>query len=217
MKQTFWALMMIGSLLMACTKENDNGGGNSSTYQPTKAGSQWTYKNDNLLPGGSSSTYVLTATSKDTMAAGQSWRVFSNGSGSEYYRQAGSDYFQYGRFEGLGNPVELPYLKAGANVGASWNLPVPLTVSGVTITVDAKFTIAQKGVGHTVAGKAYTNVIVVDVLLAPPAIAPIVSQKIRYYYAENVGRIQADVQVNAPIANINVNNVTTLQSFSIVP
>lgn len=209
-------LAVLMATLIACDKENNGGGGTPSTYQPTTTGSTWTYRNDNQLTG-ISTLYTVTATSKDTTALGQIFRVFSNGSGSEYYRQSGTDYYQYGRLEGLGNPLEFPFLKSSAAVGANWNIPIPISVSGVNITVDAKFSITQKGITHTVNGKAYNNVIVVDVLLTPPPLVVITAQKIKYYYAEGVGRIQADVLVQAPIAGINVNNITTLQSYSIAP
>lgn len=215
MKRIF-ALMLCTTFIFAKCNKDDEPAPASSNFQPTSANSTWNYTSTNLANNATAS-FVLTATNRDSVINSRTYRVFTNsGGGNEYYSPSGNDYYQFGRFEAIGQNVELLYLKAGSAVGTTWEESRNVTISNVTIPVKFTFTIAEKDISYTVAGKAYSKVTRVNVTLAATGV-PITAQNISFYYADGVGRIQSNVRLAIPLASIDANTRTDLTNYSIAP
>lgn len=91
-----------------------------------------------------------------------------------YYRQDGSDYYQYVNinFEGVTNaqPAELLILKADAPKGEVWESEkYNLTYSGVNVTIFFRMTILNRDFADVINGSAYQNLIEVrtELFVAP--------------------------------------------------
>ncbi|HMP91580.1 MAG TPA: hypothetical protein PKD90_01825 [Phnomibacter sp.] len=203
------------ALLTACKKNKTEEGTSATNFLPNKAGSTWTYQ---VKEGTTTTNYTLTATNRDSTVNANSYRVFTRSTGgpNEYYRVSGTDYFQFAVFEGLGQPLELLYLKAGLNQGATWEETKNLTLSGVPLNVRFAYTVAEKGINYTVAGKVYNKVTRINVQLSAPGV-PIASQDINYYYADEVGRIYSKILLVVPLASINTNIENSLINYTLVP
>ena len=188
----------------------------TTNFMPSTNGSSWTYVTTNLN-GGAQGTYTVQATNRDTTVNGRRYRVFTNTIGrNEYQAKSGDDYFQYGRFEAIADNVEVLYLKGAIAAGGSWEDTRNVSIGGVTFPVKFMFTVPEKNVSLTVAGKTYTNVMRVNLVLSVPAVT-IPTQNISFYYAEGVGRIQANVHLVIPVANVDTRTRTDLTAYTIAP
>ncbi|MFN4286185.1 MAG: hypothetical protein ACK4E8_09510 [Lacibacter sp.] len=214
-----FVLLLLAAGMFACKK--DTAKEPTGSFQPTGSGSTWNYS----VTGTSSGTFTLTATSRDTTINGRPYRVFTNSAGpNEYYLQSGSDYFRFSSLAELNNQVvELLYLKTNLSVGQTWVevKTVNATITGLgtqPVTATLTFTVAEKGIRHTVNGVTYNDVIRIDVTPSFSLMAsaiPVNSSNIRYYYARNVGMIQSFNALRIDVAGINTNTETRLTSYTI--
>jgi hypothetical protein len=201
MNKTSILLLMCCIYLFSCGKGDTGGSTTVQAYMNLKAGSTWNYQNVNNIPPGSTATYTLTSTNKDTTVSGNSYHVFTNSANaaSEYYRISGSDHYTFQSLpaELGGAKVENLYLKAGAAVGTSWSQAYNITFNGLPLVVTLTHTIAGKGLSRTVLSKAYTDVIHVSSTIAVSGIPPTaLTTDIQYYYAPNVGLIENTTKID---------------------
>jgi len=194
-------------------------------YMSLSAGSTWNYELVNNLAV-TTSTYVLSSTTRDSTINGKSYHVFTNSSGSanEYHNITGNDYYNFRNLPGAlgGSSVENIYLKDNAAVGATWSQTYPVTVSGVALNTIITNTITEKGISKTVKGTVYNDVIHVTTAItvtigAIPLPASALTTNIHFYYAPKFGLIQSSNVINLNYAGIidNTNQQTSLVSANI--
>lgn len=195
-------------------------------YQPDAAGSEWNYTTIGTNGGAAvNNSFKLTATSKDSVANGKTYKVFTNSVGpNEYYNKTGSDYFRITAFPGLNQFLEVLYLKDNIAVGVTWqdtkNLSIPVTGFGlVPVIIVSTFTIAEKGIDHIVNGVTFKNVIKVNVTLALTAVgSPIPidpTTSIQYFYSNKIGLINNKIVLKVPLASVDVNTETKVGAYTI--
>lgn len=214
MKKIFASLAAFTMLMASCTK--DSSSSSSVNYQPSTAGSTWTYHVENKINAAASFDYTLTSITKDSVINGKTYHVYSSSAGgNEYYYHSGTDYYQVASLTGVDQGLELLYLKDQA-VGTSWSESKTISITGVgSIPTTFNYTIEDKLASYTVGSTTYSNVLKVKVTLVPTGINNI-TQNLEFYYAPNIGRVQSDIQLSVPLAAINVNTETTLTSSTIV-
>jgi len=178
-------------------------------YSPLTAGSTWTYTDNN------GATYKLTATNKDTVAAGHTYRVLTNSSGpNNYLGKNGNEYYRFGSLSTIGvNNVEELYLKDNEGVNGTWKISQSFNYPGIPIplTAELSYTIKSKGGTHTVNGKTFNNVIQVHLEIGITGFATVGNGD--FYYAEGVGMIENAVTVT--LSGQNITSTTTLVSYEI--
>lgn len=192
-------------------------------FQPLTTGSEWNYT---VTSGTSSSSYKLTATNKDSVLNGRTYKVMTNSAGpNEYYNKTGSDYYRFAKLAEFNNQtIELLYLKDNLSKGQTWietksiNVVLPPPVGTVPVTAKFTFTVAEKGIGYTVAGKSYKDVIKITavpeftaLVLGSPTSIPSTSD-LQYFYARTVGLIYSKTVITIPSASINNSSETSLTS-----
>lgn len=179
-----------------CSKKNDTSRGSASAvnYSPLTANSSWTYLN---TPG---SSFTLTATSRDTVANGNTYRVLTNSlGGNNYLRKDGSNYYRFASLAELNiSALEELYLKADQPVNGTWMASQIFNITGfpIPITANLNYTIKEKGITRTVSGKAFSNVTHVRLDISLAGLGAIGGGD--FYYAEGIGLIENAVKVNAP-------------------
>lgn len=179
-------------------------------------GSTWNYENINNIAPGSTSTYTLTSTSRDTVAGGNSYHVFTNSATneSEYYRVSGSNYYRFQKLpaELGGSPVENLYLKTNVATGTSWPQSYNITFSGIPLTVTLTNTIADQGMTKTVNGIAYNNVIHTTTSISVSSIpSSAITTAINGFYAPNVGMIESNNKISVNYLTITSNTDNTIR------
>ncbi len=107
------AALVLIFLLSGCGKDSPV----KIDYSPLTAGSTWTYEN---TPG---TPFTLTATNRDTVALGKTYKILTNSNGPNNYRaKVGNEYYRFGAFATVGlNSVEELYLKDNVAVNATWS------------------------------------------------------------------------------------------------
>lgn len=193
-------------------------------FMPTTAGSTWNYNTRSYAPIPGTGSYVLTATSKDTVINTRTYRVFTNSNtGSEYYNQTGTDYYQFGDLAALNQRLELLYLKDVA-AGTSWTDTKTITLTGIPapVSIPVNYQVTEAGISYVANGKTYTDVIHVKVTFGTISVSgfPITPvTDLNFYYARGVGRIysRSKVAISVPLAGININtdDEVTLVSYTI--
>lgn len=201
MKKSPILLLITCLYLFSCSKSNDPGSSPIPAYMNLKAGSTWTYQNVNNIPPASTSSYLLTSTSRDSSIDGKTYHVFTNSANasSEYYRISGNDHYTFQSLptELGAAKVENLYLKAGAVVGTSWSQLYNITYSGLPLAITITHTIAEKGLSRTVFGQSYTDVVHVSSTISVSGIPPAgLTTDIQYYYAPNVGLIENSTKID---------------------
>jgi len=180
--------------LISCKKKNTAAEGD---FEPLTLNSNWTY----LING---VTNKLTVTNKDTTAQGRTYKVLSNSNGANQYQtKSGSEYYRLAVFPGfLPNGFDELYLKSEQSVNATWQLTIPVVVSGVTVNITSKYSISEKGISKTVQGKNYTDVIHVrqDFLSSFGNMGGG-----DHYYAKGVGLISSSLAITIPGQNSTTN------------
>lgn len=202
------ATILVISFISACKKDKDEEP--PADFNPVTAGSTWTY----LTELGQS--YTITATDRDTMAMGRSYRVYSSSNGINQYRtKSGSDYYRFGFLPGIpGDGFEELYLKENQELNGLWQATQTILVPGVPIPLVAtlKYTIKEKGVTRTVAGKEFKNVIHVRMDVSVLTIGSVGGGD--FYYAAGVGLIESAVTIVAQGQTI-ANTSEVLTAYSI--
>ena len=200
MKKSFLSFCLVASLVFLftqCSKDNSSPSTPATAnYSPLTVGSNWTY---NYTEGSSSpTTFTLTVTSKDTSVSGKTYKVLtsSDGSDNNYLAKVDSNYYRFASFAGIGSFEEL-YLKDNLAVNGTWTNPVTFQLPGspIPLTANLNHTVKEKGISHTVNGKAYTDVIHinVDINLFGGSIGGG-----DFYYAQGIGLIENQINVSAP-------------------
>jgi hypothetical protein len=180
------------TLFTNCSKDDDPTPA-SENFSPLTANSTWTYKNN---PG---STFTLTATNRDTVAQGLSFRVLTNSGGANnYLAKSGNSYYRFGAIAELNlNGVKVLYLKGNEAVNATWDTTITVAIPGFgTVPATLKYTIREKAATRVVGTKTFTNVTRVRLDLSVPF--PITLGGGDFYYAEGIGLIESDVNVTVP-------------------
>ena len=204
------ALVVCVVILTGCSKDDAAGGSTALDFGPLTANSTWTYKNN---PG---SSFTVTATSRDTVAAGRKYRVLLNSSGSNLYlAKAGSAYYRFGSIADLGvAAVEELYLKDDQPVNATWQITQAFIAPGIPLplTANLNYSIKEKGITRVVSGKTFNNVINVRLDLSIVGLGNIGGGN--FYYAEGVGLIENAINVTVPgQAAISQSQVLTAYSI----
>src|SRR6218665_345550 len=155
MKKLLFLCFSTTLMAISCSKSGgDEGDGDTESYLNTKSGSTWYYQDvDNTDPGAPADEYLLTSSSKDTVANGKTYHVYTASSGSNVYQ--GKNGNDYSAFESLpddlgGVLVDNIYLKAGAAVNATWNQSYNISVMSIPITVKVSNKIIEKGLSKSV-------------------------------------------------------------------
>ena len=203
MKITKYLLIVLLALgvTISCKKKKDTPPATApSNYQPLSAGSTWTYSS---TANSVTKSYTITATAKDSVIDGKTYKVFfNNGGPHEYYYKTGNDYYRYSFFEALNQALDLLYLKENYSVGDKWTQNKNATINGVNGTAILECVVAAKGVSHTVNGKTFTDVI--DIKINPTfSVNGILltnnKADIHYYFANNVGFIHSTTDLSVAI------------------
>lgn len=180
------------TLFTNCSKDHEPTP-TSENFSPLTVNSTWTYKN---TPG---STFTLTATNRDTVALGLSFRVLTNSAGANnYLAKSGNNYYRFGAIPELSlNGVKVLYLKDNVAVNGTWDTTITVAVTGFgTVPVTLKYTIKEKSTTRVVGTKTFTNVTFVRLDLSVPF--PVTLGGGDFYYAEGIGLIQSEVNVTVP-------------------
>lgn len=212
--------LAILTVFAACKKKSTTA--TPSPYYHTSTNSTWNYQNVNTPPAGAPVTtnYVVTSTSRDTVAMGKTYHVFTNSvGGNQYYNKTNAEYYQLDSLK-LGTTAVLLdrlYLKDDASVGAAWSQSLNLTVPGVPfpVPVVVSYSIVEKGSTRVVNGVSYTDVIRVSTAISSTLIpAASLTNTITSYYARKFGLIENSTVISLNFMGItqNVNTTTKLMS-----
>lgn len=207
-------------LSYSCKKKNKDTGNNTpQNFQPTTAGSTWTYA---TVSNGTSSNYTLTATSKDTTINSNSYKVFTNSGGpNEYFGKVSSDYYHYSFYAAINQAIELLYIKDNLAVNANWKQTKNATINGVNGTAELECVVVEKSISYLAGGKTYTDVTHIKINPTFYALGfKLTNNKadIHYYFANNIGLIYSstDLSVAIPLsAPYTYAGTVTLTSYNI--
>lgn len=196
MKKTQILALFLTIMLFSCKDGNDPG--NPSSFMNMNAGSVWNYETTNNVAPGGTTSYTRTSTSRDTVANGNTYHVFTNSgtNASDYFRVSGSDYYTFQKLpaELGGSQVENLYLKTNVAVGISWSQSSNVTVPGFPIPLNVTLTnsITEKGITKTINAVTYNGVIHTKTTIAVSGIpASAITTDINNYYAPEVGMIES--------------------------
>jgi len=192
------------------------------TYMALSASSTRTYETQNNVTVTTTSN-VLTSTSRDSIIGGKTYHVFtnSNGTANDYYNISGSDYYTYKVLAaGLGiNAMETIYLNDNTAVNGNWSQTINIPVTGFPAPIPATFTntVTEKGINRTVNSIVYSNVIHTTTTISVTGL-PVgsITTDIQSYYAPNVGLIENKYKVSIPSLTINSDQTTILKSAVIL-
>jgi hypothetical protein len=208
MKQLLAAVLVSLSFL-AC-KKNDKNVAEVPNYFPSTVGSNWKYQPSQ------GAAYTITATSRDTMALGISYKVYISTDGQNRYRtRVANEYFQFLAIpQILPNGVNELYLKDNQPVGATWSLSQMVTVPNIPfpVSISLAYSIKTKDTSMTVNNKPYTKVIKVGQDISVQGFGNIGSGS--FFYADKVGLIKSEVNIAIP-GQPATNASETLLSFEI--
>lgn len=214
MKKILFPVLTLFVLAFGCKKKSTPDPVPEDKFMSLTAASTWNYEQMNNLTA-IAGFYTLTSTTRDSTANGRSYHVFTNSGGAnEYYAISGDDYFTFrtlgANFGGSSN--EINYLKANLAVGSSWTQTVPVTISGIPLTVTLTNTITEKGIQKVVRGKIYYNVIHVTTGITLPG-ATVVTD-IHSYYTPKVGLISNANKITITVPGFPVQ--TTDQTTTLI-
>lgn len=198
MKKYFLSFCLIACSLLLftqCKKADLITPTGTVNYSPLSAGSSWTY---NFTENASSAkTFTLTVTDKDTVVNGRTYKVLTNSDGSQnnYLAKSDSNYYRFAAFADIGSFEEL-YLKDNREVNSTWPGTATINYLGspFPLVADLTYTIKEKGISHSVNGKAYNDVIHIrldiDIALAGGNVGGG-----DFYYAKDIGLIENNISL----------------------
>lgn len=218
MQKTLLACTVLFIVLCAgnCKKPSTPDPGTpASSYQPTTTGSEWNYTTTGSTASGPVNTsYKLTATSKDSVANGKTFRVFTNSAGAnEYYVKIGNDYSRISSFASVTNAVEVLYLKDNLSAGASWSETKNVTISGNSASVNITYTVIGNKFDTSFNGNTFKECVRIKV--NPDIGFPFQQNDIWYLFAKDVGMIANKVRLKFDLLAVNVDTETKLGGFVI--
>jgi hypothetical protein len=201
-------IVIIAAFGFGCKKDNggSGGSGNTSTYLPLTAGTNWTYKVTN---NGTISTVKLTVQSGDFLMAGKNYKRVIDGGNTDtsHYNQTGSDYYRFFKFGGLLGDIELNILKDNLAAGGTWTaskMLTGITIPGIPIPVSATanfaFSIDGKDLTRVINSTSYNSIIKVKLVIT--ATTPVGVQNIgtgEFYFAKNVGIVEYSINTSNPL------------------
>ena len=202
-----------------CKKpSNPDPGTPAATYQPTTTGSEWNYTTTGTTASGPVNTsFKLTATSKDSVANGKTFRVFTNSAGAnEYYVKVGNEYSRISSLASVTNQVEVLYLKDNLSAGASWSEVRNVTITGAPFPVDVNinYTVIGSKFDTSFNGNSFKECIRIKVTPTVPGLT-INENNITYVFAKNVGMITNKVRFKVTMLAMDVDTETKLGTFVI--
>jgi hypothetical protein len=172
---------------------------------PMTAGSTWTYQPSQ------GSAYTVTATNKDTVALGKTFKVFTNSNGGNRYQmKSGNEYYRLTIIPTIApNGFAELYLKDNQPVNTTWKTTLPVTIPNIPIPVpaDLNYTIKAKDTTVTVNNKVFNKVIRVRLDVSIPTFGPLGSGD--FYYADKVGLIESKFQIDLQGQQVNQSEVLT--------
>ncbi|MFA6247026.1 MAG: hypothetical protein WC615_08795 [Mucilaginibacter sp.] len=163
MKKNILTLIAIITVFSACKKDNNNNPGNSTgDYQPTTAGSAWTYQNeasviDDVNADPDITTVVNTMTGTTKVFNGKTFHVINtvdDGSTAENYFGINGHIYTSRSADDDG-AVEIDYLDDSKDAG--YSSITNLQIQGADARL--KTTVVEKGITKTILNKAYSSVI----------------------------------------------------------
>lgn len=219
MKKLIPALLALPLFFASCDKD-DSTPPTTVSYQPTSAGSTWTYETTNNITTAKAS-FTVTAKGTDTTIGTKTYKVYTNSAGAnDYYYNNGTDYYQFGGIAGITDNTELLYLKTNLAAGAGWDETKTVSIPSLgNANVKLSYTYVEKIASKTVEGNTYSDVLHVKVSLSNISVSgisiPVTTQELHFYYAPGVGRIKSQIKLTLtpPIGSpIVVDNETNLKS-----
>lgn len=205
-----FAIVIVG-VFGSCQKST-TGNGNTApvTFSPLTTGSTWTYQTNGTT------TFTLTATNKDTLILGRTYKVLSNSGGTNnYLAVTGNDYYRFGDFPAISTTgVEELYLKDNITVSGVWTSTQNITTP-IATTINLGYSIKEKGTTKTVAGKLFSNVTKVRLDLTNAFLGNLGGGD--FYYAEGIGMIESNIAIIAivPLGIPAFNQIQILTAYSI--
>jgi hypothetical protein len=205
-------LFLIGLLLYSCQKKQDNPTVipkmNTSSYQPSTAGSCWVYPLDSTR---FDQLDTIQATTQDTVIDGSTYKVFVSKKENKksYFRKFEDKYYQYNFKMNVSNlsdslnallgnvkSVKLLYLKDNLKVGDTWHNQF----SNNSFNFRLIYTVVEKGGTKIVNGVTYNDVIGIHAALFQTVFlmgipfnglddTKVDQSDFTCYYANNVGLI----------------------------
>jgi len=227
MKKILLAFLAISIAIISCKKDKSTPtSATTDNYMPVTANSTWQYKTvNNLMVNNDSLMYTVTSTNRDSSINSKIYHVLTTTNGPNQYRNiTGNDYYTFQALPQAlgGSAVETIYLKDNVAANGSWNQLYNITASGLPVTINLTNTIAEKGIGRTVNGIAYTDVIHVTTtlsvsLLGSPLPGGAVITDIQSYYAKKVGMIESKNKISINFSGItnDIDQLTTLKKADI--
>ena len=203
--------MVIAGVFSSCQKDiSGNVSTPAVTFSPLTTGSTWTYQTNGTT------TFTLTATSKDTLIISRTYKVLSNSNGpNNYLAVTGNDYYRFGDFPAISTTgVEELYLKGNLAVSGVWTAIQNITTP-IATTINMGYSIKEKGTTRTVAGKLFSNVTKVRLDLTNAFLGNLGGGD--FYYAQGVGLIENNIAIVAvvPLGIPAFNQVQILTAYSI--
>ena len=187
------SILVISLSFLSC-KKDEKKVAEVPNYFPSTVGSNWTYQPSQ------GASYKITATSKDTMALGTSYKVYTSTDGQNRYRtRLNNEYFQFLAIpQFLPNGVNELYLKDNQPVGATWSLSQTVTLPNIPfpVNINLAYSIKTKDTTMTVNNKAFIKVIKVGQIISVQGFGNIGTSS--FFYADKVGLIRSEVNVSIP-------------------
>jgi hypothetical protein len=200
MKKTVLPLCcLVTTMLIFVQCKKDSSATTSTTnFSPLTTGSSWTYR---YTEGTASpQTFKLTASNRDTVANGKTYKVLTNSDGtSSYLAKIGNDYYRFASFPSIGvNSFEELYLKDNKAVNESWTGSATFKFGGADVTANLTYVIKGKGESRTVNGTTFNNVtrVRLDIAIFGSGIGGG-----DFYYQDGVGLIADDIRVTPPFGS----------------
>ncbi|HRO06276.1 MAG TPA: hypothetical protein PLE75_06315 [Ferruginibacter sp.] len=240
MKKAIFYLSLCTIIGVSCGKDDDGGGNpppGSSSYMDTSSGGVRNYAFKNNNPITPEENFTQTATNRDTLVAGKSYKVFTNSNGGNSYYNitpvtGGNDYYTQLTLNGLGtmiDPITNLYLKDYVNTGGSWangpytfnvdfgGTPVPLSVTLNNQVIASNTTRTVRGNNYT--GVKHIKTTVSAVVGTPPISTPVTGlfSDINSYYAPRYGLIENSTILSIDFMGVqdSVNTQTFLLSATL--
>jgi hypothetical protein len=211
LKEPVRVMVMAGIIffmLTGCQKKDVED--KTPNYTPSTAGSTWTYSSN------TGQSYTLTATDRDTVAMGRTYKVYSSTNGVNQYRtKQGSDYYRFGVLPVIAPAgMEELYLKDNQDVATFWQTTQTFMAPGIPIPLVAtlKYTMVEKGISRTVSGKAFSDVLHVRLDVTVSNLGSVGGGD--FYYANWVGLIESSLQLSAQGTQF-VNSTEILTAYTI--
>lgn len=163
-------------------------------YFPTTIGSNWAYN-----VAGFTDTLHVDASPKDTIIAGNTYRIFYGFRGTVYdtgyYRKTGGDYYRFDALNANTGRLPLLFLKDNQPILTQWDSQLAnTTFNGLPTQVRMHYTLMGVNISRTVNGNVFDSVIQVKNELQYQIVGTFQTiQTINTYFAKNVGLIEFEI------------------------